>query len=57
MEGFRNYLPCKSEKLNATENNTQVMDFSSMEEISWEAQTYKEDFNIIITKGVMLLWD
>jgi hypothetical protein len=37
MEGFRNYLPCKSEKLNATENNTQIMDFSSMEEISWEA--------------------
>ena len=37
MEGFRNYLLCSSEKLNTTENNTQIMDFNSMEEISWEA--------------------
>jgi len=37
MEGFRNYLLCRSEELNATENNTQIMDFNSVEEISWEA--------------------
>jgi hypothetical protein len=37
MGGFRNYWLCRSEKLNATENNTQIMDFNSVEEISWEA--------------------
>jgi hypothetical protein len=36
MGGFGNYMLCRSEKLNARENNTQVMDFNSMEEISWE---------------------
>jgi len=37
MEGFRNDWLCSSEKLNATENNTQIMDFNSMEENSLEA--------------------
>jgi hypothetical protein len=37
MGHFRNYWLCRSEKLNATETDTQITDFNSMEEISWEA--------------------